>query len=996
MQLARRPETLDEGPVSILKAPVNDPLVDSHIRVLRETGGDDGATYHFAIFSETRPAVLRRVRKGVSGSTVGPAALARSMRAEHVVPLLSFRATDDLGYVLEDYIKGISLHDILASGRPMRWEVAAQIIASAAKAIDAVRKKLGANVRHISADRLLVTFAGGTWFADSTRELRGTETTKWSFRALSPEEAASATLEPRRQNSPEMMAAGEREITFSLGLMLRDLLAGRAFYRATTLDEAKREGAAFATETALAGIDGPVRDVLARALSKNPDDRFSSLLGFEVALRALPLASTTDVATHLGEVWKENRNALEAWLDEILSESAPALSSPDSSEDIATRAFRRSSRTDAPAAAAPPPHASALTPPPQLAAQVAPPPPPQPADLVRDVISGSLVPEASPTIKSLPEDEPDEDEEARTAPFSREELLSRFQRSPNQPTVPPKHLQPKPRISGTMDAVGRYVHISSNPPGEEGATAAEPEAASLPEPVTREIPAIAAIPVPSQAETAVNPAIKLPVVDAGPPPPSSVEAPKPPSSRKLPPPSQEKPRAAGSDRHMPRPPSSGQLVVREEWRTGKVKDHRREVEDDSRTRPFVRDQEARTKSLEAHSRPILEIRETGEFDSSPDTTRSEPSLPAAKSHAPPQPHVASEPGESVILSSSLSRVAAPASSDAISEAPRTDPDVITSAPKSGIPLVTQAKVERAPAPPSREEPGIPTTQRESAYPKARPLETAPMTPFAEAAPVIATPIAQVASAAPAPSHTNDPSTGGPQDSTVAMHRRKAPPNPRLNDPTVQVATQRRRSAWFDVVLLVVAIGIVSAVAYFFFANNASESPAEAERPRAVPSSTGELPSLALVATGSGRPQLDLTAPLPKRSGDPALPSTPSGAPHPSAAASEVPSGANTGTPLASATASGASPSPSASATPSGTAEADPAPAAPRAYVTVICDPWCDQVEEGGQKLGASPLVRVTMSPGKHTFKLHWSEPPAEKTAVVDAKEGETTVLRVSP
>lgn len=1012
---------------------MSDPLVDSHIRVLREVGGDDGATYHFAIFSETRPAILRRVRKGVSGSTVGPAALARSMRAEHVAPLLAFRATEELGYVLEDYIKGISAHDILESGRAMRWDVAAHVIASVAKAVDAVRKKLSANIRHVSADRVLVTFAGGAWFADSTRELRGTETTKASFRALSPEEAERATLEPRRHQAPGAMDAGEREVTFSLALLLRDLITGKPLHDAKTLDDAKVAATRFETARALEGLEGPVVAVLERALSKEPADRFSSLLGFEVALRALPLASTAEVASHLGERWGDKRAELDTWLDTMLSESTPSLS-PDSSEDIATRAFRRQAKTDAPGSG---PIAAAT-------------------DLVREVVKSAVAPEAPATIKNLPDEEASEEEEARTAPFSREELLARFQRSAGQPTEPPKHLIPKPRISKTADAAGRYVHIASN--SSDAAAAAE--TAKEVEPVTKEIPAMAAIAIPSQAETAVVPAIKrpnLPIVEAtsspdsegqritrpadsskplprapesskkslpGAPESSSKSLPRSPGSSKLIPQAAETnkslPRApdsasahaarANDSGGFPRPPSSGQLVVREEWQKPKHKDPRREVEDDSHTRPFLRHHEAQTKTDEAHSRPILEVRDTGEHeasDSGPSTARSEPGIVAApKVHAPPAAHTAEEPDASVILSNSVSRLSAQPPESAPFDPPRTEPDFASSLPPEAPmePIAASPLVDRLTA-------SVPDTQRESGFPKAqRPIETAPMTPFKDAAPVIAIPILQKqtpsvhppGSASPAPeSQRSDPNARAHVlaeppvvDATLSMVRRPVPPNPRAADPTIQVSTQRRkRSFAFDILLLVVAIGVVTAVAYFFFSSTNGTPKPTAEQPRSIPSATGDLPGLAIVPTGSPALTFDPASAHTDATKKSAEPTTvPSGTKPPLATA--APSGGGTPAPSGSPSAS-AAPTEAPTATPVAELDAAP-PVQARAFVTVICDPWCDQVEEGGQKLGPSPLVRVSMAPGKHTFRLHWSEPVSEKTATVDAKEGETTVLRVSP
>jgi hypothetical protein len=61
----------------------------------------------------------------------------------------------------------------------------------------------------------------------------------------------------------------------------------------------------------------------------------------------------------------------------------------------------------------------------------------------------------------------------------------------------------------------------------------------------------------------------------------------------------------------------------------------------------------------------------------------------------------------------------------------------------------------------------------------------------------------------------------------------------------------------------------------------------------------------------------------------------------------------------------------------------------------VCDPACDAVDDGGKSLGPSPIYRARVAPGPHTLRLHWADPPSEKTVAVVAKDGEVASVRVS-
>ena len=60
---------------------------------------------------------------------------------------------------------------------------------------------------------------------------------------------------------------------------------------------------------------------------------------------------------------------------------------------------------------------------------------------------------------------------------------------------------------------------------------------------------------------------------------------------------------------------------------------------------------------------------------------------------------------------------------------------------------------------------------------------------------------------------------------------------------------------------------------------------------------------------------------------------------------------------------------------------------------MICVPACDQVMDGARSLGPSPILKVPVAVGSHRIRMKVSDPPAEKTVVVDIIEDETKVVR---
>lgn len=68
------------------------------------------------------------------------------------------------------------------------------------------------------------------------------------------------------------------------------------------------------------------------------------------------------------------------------------------------------------------------------------------------------------------------------------------------------------------------------------------------------------------------------------------------------------------------------------------------------------------------------------------------------------------------------------------------------------------------------------------------------------------------------------------------------------------------------------------------------------------------------------------------------------------------------------------------------------PAESPGFLTVACDPQCEEVLVDGRRMGTSPLVRVAVPPGKHKLDLRAGD--QRKTLSVIVVSGQTTAQRV--
>ncbi|MDI1437577.1 hypothetical protein, partial [Polyangium sorediatum] len=80
------------------------------------------------------------------------------------------------------------------------------------------------------------------------------------------------------------------------------------------------------------------------------------------------------------------------------------------------------------------------------------------------------------------------------------------------------------------------------------------------------------------------------------------------------------------------------------------------------------------------------------------------------------------------------------------------------------------------------------------------------------------------------------------------------------------------------------------------------------------------------------------------------------------------------------------------AAPTATASAAAASGEP-GFLTIVCNPFCDDVLDNGRSLGPSPIVHISVKPGSHRVTLKKGD--MTKVISVIVVSGQVTAQRVS-
>lgn len=180
-------------------------------------------------------------------------------------------------YMVMEYVRGMTLRDLIAERGPLPPHEASRLVAQVAAALDAAH---AANVLHLDVKpaNVILSHDGIAKLADfgvavaargeAERELVGTA------RYVAPERIEGAAPTPRSD-------------VYGLGLVAYELLAGRPAFEGVDTDDLLRlrlEGAAPSLRRARIGVSAEIDRVIAKALAREPRDRYASAGQFAEAL----------------------------------------------------------------------------------------------------------------------------------------------------------------------------------------------------------------------------------------------------------------------------------------------------------------------------------------------------------------------------------------------------------------------------------------------------------------------------------------------------------------------------------------------------------------------------------------------------------------------------------------------------------------------------------------------------------------------------------------
>jgi TonB family protein len=217
---------------------------------------------------------------------IDEAKLAAQLTHHNICQIFDLGKIDNAYYIAMEYVHGKDLRGILKSsrtkGKPMSVDLAVLVISKIASALDYAHRKRGSNGqplnlvhRDVSPQNILISYEGEVKLVDFGIAKAATKAhvtqhgaLKGKLLYMSPEQAWGKAVDKRSD-------------IFSLGVVLYELLTGRALFfdendTEVTILEKVREARITPTREFNRRVPAELEKIVTRALKKNAEDRYQS------------------------------------------------------------------------------------------------------------------------------------------------------------------------------------------------------------------------------------------------------------------------------------------------------------------------------------------------------------------------------------------------------------------------------------------------------------------------------------------------------------------------------------------------------------------------------------------------------------------------------------------------------------------------------------------------------------------------------------------------
>ncbi|MCA9670628.1 MAG: serine/threonine protein kinase, partial [Myxococcales bacterium] len=270
---------------------------------------------------------------------IDEAKIAVSLTHGNIIPVYELGRIDGVYFIAMEYVHGKNLGEILESARDRRMQLsiddAVYIAIETCKGLDYAHRRtdaqgssLGLVHRDISPPNVMVSMTGEVKLADfgiakATHKLGNTEAgvVKGTYGYMSPEQLLGDVVDHRTD-------------IFSCGILLYEMLTGRRLFGGGSELEAMervKEARVQAPSTMSSRVPSALDPIVARALAKDPADRYATANEFQLELSRFLFssgagASATTLTGFINRLFPSNEAANEPLMPEEPPPPNPAVS----------------------------------------------------------------------------------------------------------------------------------------------------------------------------------------------------------------------------------------------------------------------------------------------------------------------------------------------------------------------------------------------------------------------------------------------------------------------------------------------------------------------------------------------------------------------------------------------------------------------------------------------------------------------------------------------